>query len=113
MAGIKETKEVVKLGIGIGDALKGAMSDGKLGLDDVMYLVPLATLVGPAVDNIKAVPSELADLDAAEAAELVADVAASHGDSKAGRIAAKGLKVGLAVAELLAAIKEEPAPAAE
>lgn len=72
--GLKATKEVVDLvvtAINIGEA---ALKDGKIGLDDLFLLMQLAPVVGPAFQDIKQVPGELADLDESEATDLVAYV---------------------------------------
>ncbi len=61
MAGIKELKDVLKAAISIGEAL----ADG-IQLGDVAALLDLPA----AIEGIKEVPAELADLDEAELEEL-------------------------------------------
>jgi len=72
--GIKETKEMVDLILeGISVGVK-ASEDGKVTLDDATLLLGLVPKLGPALKDADQIPKELADLDAAEAAELVTHV---------------------------------------
>lgn len=103
--GIKETKEVLKVGLMLQEALKGALSDGKFGFEDIAQFIPLLGSVSGAIEGIEQVPAELADLDAGEFDELVLvvqDVIKDVTPDKWEEVVFKGLDLGKAV---LVAIK--------
>jgi len=104
--GLKETTEVcdlivdmVKVGIEIG-------KDGKVSVEDVTTLFRLIPVVGPAFDNLKAIPEELKDMDPSEAAELVAHVATRLAleNEKAQVITEKSLKCAVSIYDLVKTI---------
>jgi len=69
--GIKETKEIVKFGIDMGEAFDKALAnDGKIGLDDAVLFFGAMMGAKAGFDGISKVPAELKDMDAAEAEEL-------------------------------------------
>jgi len=71
MAGIKETKEVIAFVFSLGHATAAALEDGDIGWSDAMkFLDPLKKL-GPAIDDIEDVLTEIHDLDDHEFAELI------------------------------------------
>lgn len=72
--GIKETKELVKFGIALGEAVDASLADGKLGLEDAVNFYTPITAAGDAFADISLVPKELGDLDDAEKAELLSYV---------------------------------------
>lgn len=72
----KNLKEVVILGCKAFDAYLKAKADGKIDASDILYLVPLAQAIGPAIQDINLVPAEALDLDKAELADLIASVRA-------------------------------------
>lgn len=71
---IKNLKEVVIAGCLGFEAYVKAKADGKIDTADIMYLIPFAQAVGPAVADINLVPAEALDLDKAELADLVQSV---------------------------------------
>lgn len=71
MAGIKETKELVKFGLVLGKALAEALADGKVDLTDALKFLPVLRELKDAVEGIDQVPTELKDLDDAEKKELL------------------------------------------
>lgn len=71
MAGIKETKEVVKFGLSIGHGIDKSMADGELGFADVVHFYDAMQSAGAAFKDISKVPGELADLDGSERTELL------------------------------------------
>lgn len=109
MAGIKETKDVVNVGLQIGLAIKGALSDGKISLDDLAYLITIAPAIKDAVVGITLVPEELADLSVEESAEIVAMVAGQLGGGKTEEITVASLKAGLAIVNLILVILDKKA----
>lgn len=72
--GIKETKEVLKVGLLLQGALKASLADGKFGFEDIAQFIPLLGSVSGAISGADQIPSELADLDGEEFDELVAVV---------------------------------------
>lgn len=107
MAGTKELKEVVDLGLGVVDVLHAAKADGKVGLEDIGLLLQLIPVVGPAVQGIDQIPAELADMDVQEASDLVAHVMAKLliDDVKAKEVVVAALGLGVSALKLYKAVK--------
>jgi hypothetical protein len=102
---IKNTKEVLDLAFAGGMAVKNALADGKIDLQDVGHLMPVIMLAGPALEDIALVPKEIGDLNAQEAQELM-DYAKQKLDPILSDEALKakinkGLKLGVSLAEFL------------
>lgn len=76
--GIKELKEAVDLVVAGIKAVQTAQSDGSINLSDAGLVLTLIPKIGPAIENIGAVPGEIADLSAEEVAELSASIMASQ-----------------------------------
>jgi hypothetical protein len=93
--GVKETKEVLDLALGAVKAGTAIAADKKVDLNDLSHVLALLPVVQPAFDKIDQVPKELSDLDASEAADLVAHVSANLQvtDEKAKIHIAYGLKI--------------------
>ena len=91
----KNLEEVVDLVIALYKSGKGAMADGKVGVEDLAYLMAVLPKVAPALADIDEVPSELAALSEEEAAAVVAKVAGelSVDSVKAGIVAQNALKI--------------------
>lgn len=66
MAGIKNTLEVIDLGMAISGAVVSSMKDGKVDSADVPNLFPLFPVLMPAIEDLDQIPTELSDIDAAE-----------------------------------------------
>lgn len=78
--GIQNIVEVIQFGAAVAKAIKEAKAnDGKIDFKDVGLLFPVAPLVVPMVDGIGQIPKELGDLDEAELAALLAEVAKALG----------------------------------
>jgi hypothetical protein len=105
--GIKELKELVELPLGLVSAWHDAKADGKVGYEDAALLFKLFPVVGPALDGVSGVPSELADLSSEEAGELVVHVMGKLAidDPKARALAEKSLKVLAAAYDLYKAFR--------
>lgn len=73
--GIQNTLEVVAFGVALAKAIDEAKKDGKIGLEDIGQLFPVAPLVVPMVDGIGQIPKELGDLDEVEIEALMAEAA--------------------------------------
>lgn len=69
--GIKNALEVVAFGVALAKAIEEAKKDGKLGLEDIGQLFPVAPLVVPMIEGIGEVPKELGDLDEVELEALM------------------------------------------
>lgn len=72
--GLKETKELVSFGISVGHAIDLSLEDGKIGLDDAIHFYKAVLAAGDAFKDVKMVPKELGDMDAAERSELLSYV---------------------------------------
>lgn len=78
--GVVEAKEVFDLGFSLVSAVKSAKeNDGKIDFKDLPLLALVVPNVGAALDKINMVPSELKDLDEADAKDLLAHAAAKLG----------------------------------
>lgn len=77
MASVKETVEALVLVRDGVKAVKVALKDGKIGLGDLPLVWDLRDKASVAVDGMKLIPSEMADLDATEVkalASLLVDI---------------------------------------
>lgn len=73
---VKNLSEVVVLGCKAFAAYEESRKDGKIDAADILYLIPVAQAIKPALEDINLVPAEALDLDAAEMDELLAIVMA-------------------------------------
>jgi hypothetical protein len=107
MIGIQETKELLKLVIGAGNAASKIAADGKVDVADLPYLMALFPLVGPGLEKIDQVPAELKDLDSAEGAELITQMATELmlDNVKTKEIVMAAMKTAMAMYELIKAVK--------
>lgn len=108
MYSIQNTKEVLDFAFAGAGAVKSAMADGKISLEDLGYLMPVVMTAGPAFQDLGKVPKELGDLSEEEAKEVL-----EYASSKLGVLITdpqlkvkidKALKVALALAEFLAVL---------
>lgn len=106
--GVKETLDVVDLGLSLLVVGKQALADGKVNFNDVGLILSVFPKVQPAIDNAGQVPKELSELDEQDSAAVISYVKARlpevTDDAKARLIAEKAFKVGLASAELLSVV---------
>lgn len=72
MAGIQETKDVLDFMCSLGNAAGSVLEDGQVGLGDWLKVMEPLKKAGPAWKDAAMIPGELAELSAAEMAELVA-----------------------------------------
>jgi len=70
MAGIQESKDVIKFVCSLVSALAEAGRDGKPTLSDALQLLPVLKKLPAAVENISLIPEEASDYDAEELQEL-------------------------------------------
>jgi hypothetical protein len=70
--GYKETKDVLMLIIGLGHAYEQMKADGKINLADLVHLLPIMFLVGPAIEGFDNVQLELKMANKEEGEELKA-----------------------------------------
>lgn len=105
--GIQQTKELVDLLLTLNKIGHDMAADKKFDLADLAQIMQLMPVLVPAIEGVDKLPAELADLDSAEAAELVAHVATKlvTGDENATKIVLAALKTALGAAELGLAIK--------
>lgn len=104
---IQQTKELVDLVLTVHKIGKDSLADGQFNLTDFARLAELFPVVGPGLNQIDQVPAELADMDAAEATELVTHVMTKLvvDDPKARQIVEASLKVAIAGYNLYLAVK--------
>lgn len=104
--GTKELKDVLALALAMVKVGRGALADGKVGLEDLAGLLQVLPKVQGAIEGLTEVPAELKDLDGAEAAELAAFVMAelSVDDAKAKEVVEASLKAAVAVYGVVKAI---------
>lgn len=76
---VKNTKEVIVLVLKSGEAVKKSLEDGKMDVADTANFFPIISLIQPALEGISLIPSEIKDLDAEEAQELIDLVAKDIG----------------------------------
>ena len=70
MVGIKETKDVIALGIHISKGIEQSLEDGEWSIKDAFNFFEALKSTPEAIIGIDKVPAELADLDQAELAEI-------------------------------------------
>lgn len=92
---IKETKELLDLALAGVDCGQNVAADGKVDLNDLAHVLKLVPYVQPGIDKINEVPKELGDLDAQEAADIIAHVSGKLNvtDAKGKIYVAYGLKI--------------------
>jgi uncharacterized NAD-dependent epimerase/dehydratase family protein len=69
--GIQETKDLLKFVVSLGMAVDKIKADGKVDITDIQFLMSPLTQAGKAFEGVKHVKSQLKDLSAEEAKELV------------------------------------------
>lgn len=69
---MKETKELLKFVIALGEALESAMEDKKFDVAELSLLIGPLMQVGPAFEGMDKIGEEIKTVDAAGLAELVA-----------------------------------------
>jgi len=109
MAGIKNFKEVCVAGAHIINGMVKTFDDGRVTPMDALYFEQAAKTIVPAIQDIKEVPTELADMDEAEAQEVYVALREIFGqldDERMARVATTCAKVGLSVAEAVDAVIE-------
>ena len=71
MAGISETKDLVKFVVELAEAGALAIEDGKFTLTDVAHFIGAVGAIPAAIAGIGEIPEEIKDLDTAERQELL------------------------------------------
>jgi hypothetical protein len=105
--GIEETKDVVKFGVSLANAVIKSLEDGKISIGDALNFISPATKTPAAFSGIDKVPAELADLTAEEQQELIITVQSELEvtDEKAKAIVTESLKTIVQLYNLVAVIK--------
>ena len=106
--GIVESKQVLKFGISIGEAIDLSLENDKIGLEDAMNFYDAVLAAGPAFDNIAMVPKELGDLDQGERDELLAYAKDEFdiSDDKLEAVVEEALTTALQVYKLVETVKK-------
>lgn len=107
MAGIKETKEVVVMGLALAKSIADCVKDGNFSSGDIFSLIKVIPKIAPAVKDASQIPSELGDLDAAELDELLKcvsdEIGADYAHKEYVEMAARG---GLMLLQLVLELKK-------
>ncbi|MHA2274627.1 MAG: hypothetical protein ACXAC2_02580 [Candidatus Kariarchaeaceae archaeon] len=69
---VKNTKEILRLGLAGFQAYQMAMEDGKINLSDLAHLMLVVPYLEAAVKDIALIPKELGELDEADGKDLLA-----------------------------------------
>lgn len=72
MAGVQESKDVIKFVCALTNAIAEACRDGKPTLSDGIQLLPVLKRLPAALEDIHLIPEEASDYDVEELAELSA-----------------------------------------
>jgi len=110
---MKETKEVLKFAIELGEALESALEDKKFDIAELSLLIGPLMQVGPAFEGIDKVGEEIKAVDAAGLADLVA-YAKDELDLKADETEAvieKALDLGVQIYSFVKMFKKDEAEA--
>ena len=112
---IKDTKEVIGLALDMFMAGERALADGKISFEDISHLVPIFTVVGPAIEGMGNIGEELKDLSEAEMVELQAfvDMKLGVSNSKWKEVVACAMDLMVAGYKLYMEIKAATSPQAE
>jgi hypothetical protein len=112
---MKETKEVLKFAIELGEAVEAAMKDGKFEIAEAGLLIPVLMQIGPAIEGVALVKEELKAADEAAMKDL-ADYAKAELSLDAEGIEAKiegALDLALCAYGFVQLFKKEEVVAAE
>ena len=103
----KELKDLLSLVLGVANAVVAAERDGKIDMGDIGLLIGLVPKVGPAIEGVGEIPSELAAMQPEDAADIALFVASQLAldNEKAKAIIDKSLQTIVAVMGLVKAIK--------
>lgn len=105
--GIKETKEIVKFGIDMGEAFDKAFSDGKFGVEDLSHFFTAFLSASDAFEGIGLVPNEIKDMSPEELLELKAYIVEEFdiANDKLEEVIEKSLSIALAIYEMIMLFK--------
>lgn len=106
---MKETKELLKFVIELGEAVEGAMADKKFELAELSLLIGPLMQAGPAFEGFENIGAEIKAMDAAKMADLVAyiEVELDLASDKVEEIIEKGLATALVVYNFVQLFKKE------
>lgn len=105
--GIKETNDVLSFVGSFASTAAAVLEDGKVSFIELAQFFESATLVKPAIDGIKNVPAELADMTDDEKDFLVQNFAARFDltNDRAEALVEKGLGLALSLSQFIAEIR--------
>lgn len=103
----KELKEALDLVLGGISVVGQAKADGKIDMNDLAFLIQLMPKIGPALDGVGEIPSEVSDLSAEEVADMASHVMArlAVDDAKAKALISGGFKVIGGAVEIIKGLK--------
>lgn len=105
--GIQETNDLLTFVGSFASTSAAVLEDGKVSLFELALFFESATLVKPAIDGIKQVPAELADLTDEEKKVLVENFATRFDlpNDRAEALTEKGLALGLSLVQFIAELR--------
>jgi len=112
--GVKETKELVKFAIELGEAFDVALSDKKFDMSELGLLIAPLMQVGPAFEGLDKVASELKELSESEQLEVV-EFVKTELDLKSDNVETvieSALELGVKIAGFVKLFKKSEAPTA-
>lgn len=114
MAGIKESKELVKFVTELVKAIDKSLEDGEFALSDIVNFYQALTAASSGLSGIQEIPAELKDLQPEEVHELCEYVKNEFQlrNHKHEQIVESALEIGVKIYDLILLIKTE-LPAAE
>lgn len=103
MVGIQNIKEAVLFVCKFVEGLVKTLEDGKFKIHEVMHFAGAARVAPAAIGDLKEIPAEYADMDAAEKVELHAYIKAEFDlpDDKIEAFVEKAIKLGHDLADLI------------
>ncbi len=106
MVGVENVKEVIVAGVRLADAIDAGSQDG-FQLGDILNLVPVLTSLPSAIKDINQVPTEIADMDTDEKAELMLAIEdLDFASEKSEKIAEQSLACMLEIGKLITLLRD-------
>lgn len=108
MSDVSESKELLEFIVGLAQSLGNSMEDGKIGFEDLGYLLDVLQLAGPAFEGVAKVPGEMSQLDEEGKNELVEVVDGLNiPQAEVEMVIKNGLKIALDLVEFIDKIKNK------
>lgn len=105
---VEKSEKVLFLCVDVAKAVVKAEADGQLGVEDIVYFVPLLAEISPAIQALSGLPAEISVLSVVDVMQLAEDVLLKLDgvvSSKVAGIVKQALVVAVESAKLISAIK--------